>query len=64
MYNQTKNNNLSYLTDPTFIKVNWLFVLSLENEDDRVSFSKCFTPNVEIKALMYWLMSNLFFDTI
>ena len=28
MTNQTKNNNLNYLTDPTFVKVNRLFVLS------------------------------------
>ena len=24
---QVNNNNLSYLIDPTFTKVNWLFVL-------------------------------------
>ena len=33
MSNQNKNNNLSYLTDPTFSNVNRLFVLSFENED-------------------------------
>ena len=49
MSNQTKNNNLNYLIDPTFIKVNRLFVLSFENEDDRISFSKYYTTNVEIK---------------
>ena len=37
MSNQNKNNNLNYLIDPTFIKVNRLFVLSFENEDDRTS---------------------------
>ena len=31
--NQTKNNNLSYLIDPTFTKVNRLFVSSFENEN-------------------------------
>ena len=31
MTNQTKNNNLNYLIDPTFTKVNRLFVLSFEN---------------------------------
>ena len=40
MSNQTKTNNLNYLIDPTFNKVYRLFVLSLENEDDRISFSK------------------------
>ena len=38
MTNQTKNNNLNYLIDPIFTKVNRLFVLSLENENDRISF--------------------------
>ena len=33
MTNQTKNNNLNYLIDPTFTKVNRLFVLSFKNED-------------------------------
>ena len=40
MSNQTKNNNLDYLIDPTFTNVNRLFVLTFENEDDRTSFSK------------------------
>ena len=43
MSNQTKNNNLNYLIDPAFIKVNRLFVLSFENEDDRIFFSKYYT---------------------
>ena len=37
MSKQTKINNLNYLTDPTFTKVNRLFVSSFENEDDRTS---------------------------
>ena len=49
MSNQTKNNNLNYLIDPTFTNVNRLFVLSFESEDDRTSFSKYYTPKVEIK---------------
>ena len=49
MSNQTKNNNLNYLIDPTFTNVNRLFVLSFENEDDRTSFSKYYVPKVEIK---------------
>ena len=31
MSNQTKNNNLNYLIDPTFTNVNRLFVLTFEN---------------------------------
>ena len=49
MTNQTINNNLNYLIDPTFTKVNRLFVSSFENENDRTSFSKHFVPNVQIK---------------
>ena len=31
---QTKNNNLDYLTDPTFRNINRLFVLSFKNSND------------------------------
>ena len=44
MSNQTKNNNLNYLIDPTFTNVNRLFVLSFKNENDRTSFSKYYVP--------------------
>ena len=50
MSNQTVNNNLNYLIDPTFTNVNRLFVLSFENEEGRTSFSKYYVPNVEIKS--------------
>ena len=33
--NQTKNNNLNYLIDPTFTKFNIFLPLSFENENDR-----------------------------
>ena len=49
MANQTKNNNLNYLIDSTFTKVNRLFVLSFKNDDDRTSYSKYYVPNVQIK---------------
>ena len=49
MTNQTKTNYLNYLIDPTFNKVNRLFVLLFENEEDRTSFSKYYVPNVQIK---------------
>ena len=38
MTNQTQNNNLNYLTNPTFTKVNRLFVVSFENENNRTLF--------------------------
>ena len=37
--NQTADNNLNYLVDPTFTNVNRLFLLAFENETDRTSFS-------------------------
>ena len=49
MTNQTKNNNLNYSTGPTFTKVDRLFVLSIKNEDDITSFSKCYISNVQIE---------------
>ena len=49
MTNQIKTNHLNYLIDPTFTKVNRLFVSSFENEKDRTSFSKYYVPKVEIK---------------
>ena len=45
---QDKINNLNYLIDPTFNRVNRLFVLSFENEDDdRTSYSMHYEPNVQ-----------------
>ena len=62
MTNQTETSNLNYLIDPTFNKVNRLFVLSLENEDDATSFSKYYTPKVEIKDLNVLIYGKSFFD--
>ena len=62
MTNQTKNNNLNYLIDPTFTKVNRLFVLSFENENDRTSFSKYYVPKVEIKDFNVLIDGKSFFD--
>ena len=49
MINQTASNNLNFLIDPTFNNANILFVLVFPNEEDRSSFSKYYTLNVEIK---------------
>ena len=61
MTNQTKNNNLNYLIDPTFTKVNRLFVLSFENENDRTSFSKYYVPNFKIKDFNVLIDGKSFF---
>ena len=62
MTNQTKNNNLNYLIDPTFTKVNRLFVLSFKNENDRTSFSKYYVPNVQVKDFNVLINGKSFFD--
>ena len=56
---QSNNNNLNYLIDPTFTKVNRLFVLPFARNiwwDYRHSFSYYNVPNVEIKDF------NVFID--
>ena len=62
MTNQTKNNHLNYLINPAFTKVNRLFVLSFENENDRTSFSKYYVPNVQIKNFNGLIDGKSFFD--
>ena len=61
MSNQAKTNNFNYLIDPTFAQVNRIFVLSFENEDDRTSFSKYYTQNVEIKDFNVLIDGKSFF---
>ena len=61
MSNQTKTKNLNHLIDPTFNKVNRLFVLSFEKEDDRTSFSKYYAPSVEIKDFNLLIDGKSFF---
>ena len=48
--NQLKSNRVNYLIDPKFKKVNRLFVLSFENEDDRRYVLKYYTPNLKVKG--------------
>ena len=62
MTNQTKSDNLIYLIDLAFSKVNRLFVLSFKNEDDRASFNKYYTPTVEIKDYDVVIDGKSFFD--
>ena len=61
MTNQTKTNYLNYLIDTAFTKVNRLFVLSFENEEDRTSFSKYYVPKVEIKDFNVLIDGKSFF---
>ena len=57
MSNQTVNNNLNYLIDPTCTDMNRLFVL-----DDRRSFSKYYVPKVEIKDFNVLIDRKPFFE--
>ena len=62
MTNQTKNNDLNYLIDPTFTKVNRFFILSFENDNDRTSLSRYYVPNVQIKDFKVLVDGKSFFD--
>ena len=63
MTNQAKLNNFNNLINPTINKVNRLFVLSFENKDDgRISFSKYYTPKVEIKDFNVLVDGKGFFE--
>ena len=62
MTNQTKNNNLNDLINPTFANVNWLFVFSFENENKRTSFSNYYVPNGQIKDLNVLIDGKNLFD--
>ena len=61
MTNQTKTNKLNYSIDPTFNKINRLFVLSFENEKERTCFSKYYTPKVAIKDFNVLIDGKSFF---
>ena len=47
MSNQTVNNNLNYLIDPTLTKVNRLFVLSFKNEKIELVFQTIMYQKLE-----------------
>ena len=62
MSNETKNNNLNYLIDPTFSNVNRLFVLSFGNEEDRTSYLKYYIPKIQIKDYNVVIDGKPFFE--
>ena len=61
MLKQTKTNSLNYLIAVTFSKHDKLFVLPFENEHDQTSFSKYYTPSVEIKYFNVLIDGKSFF---
>ena len=69
---QINNKNLNYLIDPTFTKINRLFILSLERiavennttKDHRDYFPKYHVPNIEIIDLNVLIDEKRFFDLL
>ena len=62
---QSNNNNLNYLVDPAFTKVNRLLVLSFARNaegDHRDSFSHYCVINIEIKDFNVLIGGKSFFD--
>ena len=62
---QPQNNNLNYLIDQTFTKVNRLFALSFVRNvegEHRHSFSNYYVPNVRIKDLNVLIDGKSLFD--
>ena len=60
--NQTANNNLNYLIDPTISKINRSFFLAFVNEEDRSSFSKYYTPTIGIEDSNTLIDQKPFFE--
>ena len=57
-----QNRHLNHLINPSFQRVNRLFVLSFENENDRTSDSTYYLPKVEIKDYNVMVDGRNFFD--
>ena len=55
-----QNRYLNYLINPSFQRVNRLFVLSFENENDRTPHSTYYLPKVEIKDYNDWTDGKFF----
>ena len=57
-----QNPNLNHLVEPSFQRVNRLFVLAFENDDDRTSDDQYYLPTVEIKDYNIMINGENFFD--
>ena len=57
-----RNRYLNHLINPSFQRINRLFVLSFENENDRTSHSTYYLPKVEIKDYNVMIDGKNFFD--
>ena len=59
---QEQNRYLQYLINPSFQRVNRLFVLLFENRTDRKVSTKYYIPKVEIKYYNVIIDGTKFFD--
>ena len=59
---QSQNRYLDYLIDPSFQKVNRLFVLPFKDDDGRQSHDQYYLPTVEIKDYNVMIDGRNFFD--
>ena len=57
-----QNPNLNHLVEPGFQRVNRLFVLVFENDDNRTSDERYYLPTVEIKDYNIMINGENFFD--
>ena len=57
-----RNPNLNHLIEPSFQRVNRLFVLAFENDDDRTSDDEYYLSAVEIKDYNIMINGENFFD--
>ena len=58
----TRNPNLNHLVEPSFQRVNRLFVSAFENDTQRTSHSGYYLPNLEIKNYNVMINGENFFD--
>ena len=57
-----QNVSLNHLVDPSFQRINRLFVLAFENDDQTTSNKRYYIPNVEIKDYNVMIDGKNFFD--
>ena len=59
---QARHPYLDYLIDPSFHRVSRLFVLSFDNNDDRIAVTGNFLPKLEIKNYNVMIDGQKFFN--
>ena len=57
-----QNPNLNHLVEPSFQRINRLFVLAFENDNDRTNDEEYYLPTVEIKDYNIVTNGEKFFD--